>query len=531
MFCSLHLVDKTMNNHVRRQAAADAIVADYTDLGGRVGDMVVSKGYEIVSPDPLERPNNIYVDLKITIVDMTSQQDGDTAEPVARLLRDLDPWLVQEDTVDDDVVVDDKNKLKRFVTLEDERARVDLDPCYERLNEFYRRTSLYKFASSIANAYSENKNSIVDALFEDPVELTQENSLLSLSNRAKFTKESLVDWFFKLDTYSKCITLVEAFTHGLRSVDTCPVRIEIYDMYCSVFSRINRLVHVKPIDKKDTKTQIRELTVLEDVKMTSVSGVIDKFLNFSCTSPSSTTTAAAVGRRPTTGRGSALLLYGSVEDTAAAAMGPGESETVRRLLDSILPGCGRPAADSTAAAATLKRKRRAITNGGGGGGDDAYEEDVSFFSVINGYSNDGKAIAPFSVAIRSSPILMTREDGASPNALYNQLLYPVYSDESPEDVLFFAQPKKTAIATLFLPGLFRFKDKQYLTGVCRDLTHRINDTSVVWRYTLADYTPISLAVEGACTSKPARSIENETDFIEFMRSGRSKGPALLPLSF
>lgn len=518
MFCSLHLVDKTMNNHVRRQAAADAIVASYTDLGGRGGDMVVSKGYEIVSPDPLESPNNVYVDVKITIVDMTSQQDDNTAEPVARRLKDLDPWIAQEDAVDDDV--DDKNKFKRFVTLEDDNARVDLDPCYERLNEFYRRISLFKLASFIANEYESNNNSIVDALFEDPVELTEENSLLSLSSRAKFTKESLVNWFFKLDTYSKCITLVEAFTHRLRSEETCPVRIDIYDMYCSVFSRINRLVRVKPIDKSDTKTQIRELTVLEDVKMTSVSGVIDKFLSFSCTGNSSS--VGGIRRRP--GGPGSTLLYGSIED-AASVMGPSESEAVSNILNSILPGCGR-----TGDYSALKRRRRAITNGGAGA-EEPYEEDVSFFTVINGYSNNGRAIAPFSVAIRPSPILMTREEGASPNSLYNQLLYPVYSDESPEDVLFFAKPKKSAIATLFLPGLFRFKDKQYLTGVCKELTHRINDASVVWRYTLADYTPISSAVEGMHTSKAARSIENETDFIEFMRSGNSKGPALLPLSF
>lgn len=516
MFCSLHLVDKTMNNHVRRQAAADAIMAGYSDLGGRVGDMVVSKGYEIVSPDPLERPNNIYVDVKVTIVDMMSQQDGNTAEAVARWLKDLDPWMVQEDAVDDD---DDKNKLKRFVTLEDEHARVDLDPCYERLNVFYRRTSLFKLASCIANSYN-GHNDLINALFEDPVELTEENSLLSLSSRAKFTKESLENWFFKLDTYSKCITLVEAFCHSLRSAETCPVRIDIHDMYCSVFSRINRLVHVKPIDKSDIKTQIKELTVLEDVKMTSVSGVIDKFLNFSYTGnfPS----VGGIKRRA--GGPGTMLFHGSILEAAAVA-DPGETEAISRILNSMLPERGQ-----TVECSVLNRRRRAITNGIDGA-EEPYEENVSFFSVINGYSNSGRAIAPFSVAIRHSPILITREEGASPNTLYNQLLFPVYSDESPEDVLFFAKPKISAIATLFLPGLFRFKDKQYLTGVCRELTHKIEGASVVWRYTLADYTPISASTEGTFTSKAVRFIRNETDFIASMKSGHSKGPALLPLSF
>lgn len=518
MFCSLHLVDKTMNNPVRRLAAADAIAAGYTDLGGRGEDMVVSKGYEIVGPDPLERPNNIYVDVKVTIVDMISQQDMDTAEPVARWLKELDPWMVQEDAADDDVV-GDKNKMKRFVTLEDTNARVDVDPCYERLNEFYRRTSLLKLATTIANAYDSDKARIVDALFEDPVELTEENSILSLSSRAKFTKESLVDWFFKLDTYSKCITLVEAFTHRLRSEKTCPVRIDIYDMYCSVFSRINRLVHVKPIDKSDTKTQIRELTIVEDVKMALVSAVVDKFLNFSCTDA----TTIGVIRRLAGDPGTSLF-YGSIGD-ASAVMGPSESEDISRLLNTILPGSGRKNVNPV-----LQRRRRAITNGDTGN-DEPYEEEVSLYSVINGYSNSRRTIAPFSVAIRLSPILVNREEGASPNVLYNQLLYPVYSDESPEDVLFFAKPKRSAIATLFLPGLFRFRDKQYLTGVCTQLSHGSIDDSVVWRYTLADYTPISSAVDGVNISKAERSIENEADFIEFMRSGRSKGPALLPLSF
>lgn len=519
VFCSLHLVDKTLNNQVRRQAAADAIVALYKDLGERGEDMVVSKGYEIVSPDPLERPNNIYVDLKITVVNVISQQDDKLAEPVARWLKDLDPWMPREDAVDDDII-DDKNKNKRFVTLEDDKARVDLDPCYEYINEFYRRVSLFKLASVIAKEYEKQRGDIVDALFEDPVELTVENSLLSLSNRAKFTKKTLEDWFFKLDTYSKCITLVEAFTHKLRSENTCPVRIDIYDMYCSVFSRINRLVHVKPIDKSDIKTQLKELTVLEDVKMTSVGGVIDKFLNFSCTGSSSSVNCV---RRRAAGFGSTLL-YGDLKDNADV-MGSGDSEVVRRLLSSILPGRGTLGDHST-----LKRRRRAITNGDADA-DELYEEDVSFYSVVNGYSKNGKTIEPFSVAIRRSPILITREEGASPNILYNQLLFPVYSEESPEDVLFFAKLKKSAIATLFLPGLFRFKDKQYLTGVCKELTHGTGDDSVVWRYTLADYTPISLAVEGVHTLNPARCTENEIDYIEYMRSGRSKGPALLPLSF
>lgn len=517
MFCSLHLVDKTMNNRVRRQAAADAIVAGYADLGGSGSDMFVSNGYEIVAPDPLERPNNIYVDVMITVVDMAVQQNRSTAEPVALWLKELDPWLTPEDANGDD---GDENRLKRFVSVEDANARVDLVPCYERLNEYYRRTSLYKLATTIAANYASDMNNIVDALFEDPVELTEENSLLSLSGRAKFTKVSLVEWFRELDTYSKCVTLVEMFAHRLRSEKTCPVRIDIYDMYCDVFSRINRLVHVKAIDKYDRNTQIKELAVLEDVKMTSVSGAIDKFLNFSCTNgPSS---LGSLRRR--TGGPGPTLLYGGAED-AAVAIGSSENETVKNILNSILPDCGL-----TGNSSSLKKKRRAIVNGDTSAGKQ-YEEDVTTFSVVNGYTNNGRAIAPFSVAIRTTPILMSREEGASPNILYNQLLFPVYSDESLEDVLFFAKLKRSALATLFLPGLFRFKDKQYLTGVCRELEHSVKDASVTWRYTLADYTPISAAVEGGSTSTPARSIENGADFIEFTRRGYSKGPVLLPLSY
>ncbi len=37
-------------------------------------------------------------------------------------------------------------------------------------------------------------------------------SLMSLTNRSKFTKEMLEEWFFDLDTYNKCITLVKAFS-------------------------------------------------------------------------------------------------------------------------------------------------------------------------------------------------------------------------------------------------------------------------------------------------------------------------------
>ena len=266
-FCSLYLVEREINDPVRRSAAAEAAVSRYSDLkscwGGNVSKWTSTEGYVILCPDPLEDAKTVYIDVKVSILDVIT--DEDEQEKVTIALKALGPWKPEKGT--------------RFITREEDRARVDVDPSYERYHEFYRRLSLFDLANYISVLYKDSRKDVVDELFETPAGITEENSLMSLTNRSKLTKEVLEDWFFNLDTYSKCITLVEAFSRNLHLVDA-PVRLDIYDIYCKTYAKINRPVYLNMIDKSDLKTQLREIFVLEDVKVTPVDNVLANFLSF-----------------------------------------------------------------------------------------------------------------------------------------------------------------------------------------------------------------------------------------------------------
>lgn len=404
-FCSLYLIEREINDPLRRAAAAKAAVSKYKDMkscwDGDVSKGISAEGYEILSPDPLENSKMIYVDVKVSILDVINSE----SEKVTRTLNNLDQI---------------KDENIRFITRE-----VDVDECYD---EFYRRISLFNLAKLISDTYKDNKEDIVDALFEPPAAITEENNLMSLTNRSRFTKEALQDWFFDLDTYSKCITLVETFSCNLHLVDA-PVRLDIYDIYCKTYTRINRLVHLNMIDKSDIKTQFRELSILEDVKATPVNNVLTNFLSFT----------PDVHNK---------IMFERDENVASF------HDFFKTIKEKDLQ---QP----------IKKRLKTI------------HDEIKTYTIKNGYSLCGASIEPFSISVRKEAIL--------PSVNRKQLLFPVYSSSGPDDdVLFFVKPKKTTITTLFLPGLFRSRG-QFLSGDCRDLM--TTDTSQ-WRYTLADYTPI-----------------------------------------
>ena len=446
-FCSFYLVEREINDSLRRSAAAEAIVSRYSDIkscwGGEVSKRTSTEGYEILCPDPLEDAKAVYVDVKVSVLDVNED------EQVTRALKALGAWKPEKDI--------------RFITREENRARVDVDPCYERYHEFYRRVTLFSLAKLISDVYKESRKDILDELFETPVEITGENSMMSLKNRAKFTKEVIKDWFFDLDTYSKCITLVEAFSCNLHLIDA-PVRLDIYDLYCKTYTRVNKRVYLNMIDKSDIKTQLRELSVLRDVTVTSVDNVLANFLSFT-----PDVHYFDNNRSKKFDQEESVAIFGDFFKTF-------KQEPVRKQL-----------------------KMR---------------HETKKYTVKNGYSSCGKSIEPFSISVREKAILPS--EGA---ILRRQLLFPVYSSDSTDDVLFFVKPKKTTVATLFLPGLFRSKG-QFLSGDCKNLSP-FNDT-VKWRYSLADYTPI-------------REVEmmsrNRSGLYASSRSGNSKKPVLLPLSF
>lgn len=465
-FCSLYLVEREINDPLRRSAAAEAAVSRYSDMkscwDGDVSKRTSTEGYEILCPDPLEDAKTVYVDVKVSVLDVIGGEDEQ--EKVTRTLKVLGPWVPEKDI--------------RFITREEDRARVDVNPCYGRYHEFYRRVPLFNLAKLISDVYSNSRKDLVDELFETPAAITEENSLMSLTNRSKFTKEVLEDWFFDLDTYSKCITLVEAFSRNLHLVDA-PVRLDIYDVYCKTYTRVKRLVHLNMIDKSDIKTQLRELSVLEDVKATPVDNVLANFLSFT---PDVHYFDNNWSKR--FDREESVAVFGDLFKT----------------LTEMIP----PKASSSQQPA----KKRLKTS-----------HETETYTVKNGYSSCGKSIEPFSISIRKEAILPSEG-----SLLRRQLLFPVYSSESPDDVLFFVKPKKTTVATLFLPGLFRSRG-QFLSGNCKGLVPSSPSNDIVkWRYTLADYTPI----RGAETSPEKR---NRGGFYGSSKSGSSKKPVLLPLYF
>lgn len=437
-------MDREINDPLRRSASAEAAVCRQSDITSCWnGRWTCAEGYEILCPDPLEDPNTIYVDVKVSLFYGSSSGEQ---EEVTRELKELGPWVGGDE---------------RFITREEGRARVDVDPHFEHYREFFRRISLLSLATIISKAYQNNRKDLVNELFEAPSAITEENSLASLSNRSKFTKEVLEDWFFTLDTYSKCITLVEAFSRNLHLVDA-PVKLHIYDIYCKTYTRVNRFVHLNLIDKNNIEIQLRELSVLRDVKLTPVNKVLENFLSFVpdvhfFKINTSDNTSSGIRR--------------SNQDEGVALFG----NFFRTLSEPQPPAKKR-----------LKTPER--------------------YTVKNGYSSSGESIEPFSIAIRSEAILPTEG-----SLLRQQLLFPVHSSDSPDDVLFFVKPKKTTVATLFLPGLFR-SEGQFLSGDCKNLASQ-------WRYTLADYTPI-------------RGLETKrNDFYASLKTQNSKMPVLRPLYF
>lgn len=470
-FCSLFLVEREINDPLRRSAGAEAAVSRYSDMkscwGGDVSKRTSTEGYEILCPDPLEDAKTVYVDVKVSVLDVIGVEDKQ--EKVTRALKVLGPWRPEKDI--------------RFITREEDRARVDVDPCYERYHEFYRRVSLFNLAKLISDVYRDSRKDLVDELFETPAAITEENSLMSLTNRSKFTKEVLEDWFFDLDTYSKCITLVEAFSRNLHLVDA-PVRLDIYDVYCKTYTRVNRLVHLNMIDKSDIKTQLRELSVLKDIKATPVDNVLANFLSFT---PDVHYFDNNRSKR-----------FDREEDVAVFG------DFFKTLTEMIPPKASSSSSQQPA------KKRPKTSN------------ETETYTVKNGYSSCGKSIEPFSISMRKEAILPSEG-----SLLRRQLLFPVCSSDSPDDVLFFVKPKKTTVATLFLPGLFRSRG-QFLSGDCEGLvpSSPSNDT-VKWRYALADYTPI----RGGGRAEMSPEKRNRSDFYVSSKSGSSKKPVLLPLYF
>ena len=471
-FCSLYLVEREINDPLRRSAAAEAAVSRYSDMkscwNGDVSKWTSAEGYVILCPDPLEDAKTVYVDVKVSILDVIG--DEDEQEKVTIALKALGPWKPQKDI--------------RFITREEDRARVDVDPRYERYHEFYRRLSLFNLANCISVVYKDSRMDLVDELFETPTAITEENNLMSLTNRSKLTKEVLEDWFFNLDTYSKCITLVEAFSRNLHLVDA-PVRLDIYDVYCKTYARVNRLVHLNMIDKSVLKTQLRELFVLKDVKVTPVDNVLANFLSFT---PNVHYFDNNMSKR-----------YDREEGVA------GFGDLFKTLAD-LIPTYS--SSSSSSSSSLLRPAKKCLRK----------SDETETYTVKNGYSSCGKAIEPFSLSVRKEAILSSEG-----SLLREQLLFPVFSSESPDDVLFFVKPKKTTVATLFLPGLFRSRG-QFLSGDCKGLVPSTPSNNIVkWRYTLADYTPIR--------GGGGAEMRNRSGFYVSSKSGSSKEPVLRPLCF
>ncbi|KAK8394255.1 hypothetical protein O3P69_006446 [Scylla paramamosain] len=121
--CSLYLVEREINDPLRRSAAAEAIMSRYSDmkscLNGDVSKRTSAEGYEILCPDTLEDAKTIYVDVKVSVLDVIGGEDEQ--EKMTETLKLLGPWKSKKDI--------------KFLTREEDRATVDMNPCYERYYE------------------------------------------------------------------------------------------------------------------------------------------------------------------------------------------------------------------------------------------------------------------------------------------------------------------------------------------------------------------------------------------------------------
>nr|BDT63089.1 MAG: wsv415-like protein [Sicyonia whispovirus] len=494
---SLHSLERGHNDAARRSAACEAAavtLAEGTEyleweppthkLGG--------PRYAVLAPDPCEDPEDVYVDVVVNIAP-SALELAPAWSTVAESLWDLSPWT--NFTPDDDSVP--RRLAAASVTAEASRARRDSamgtltftgrsDPVavgmprwQETRSHFARRLSLKCLCDLLSDSgVVTSKDALFQSIFEKPLEVATASGVEGLANRGQFSKEGMVEWFFTFDTYSKCVVFYEAVTRFLES-QASPLSLALDDVYCAVFTRIERRSYVTRISPEGLSVE-HALAPSGDVRLADATEAVSDFLlrNLNTSHIRGPPGAAGVPLKTlgSLNRAKILVKHKMGEEKARRAEG------VRDAGISLEGSIGRNTATKRSGiessplpyrAGLIKRSRL---------------DEPEPLSLTVTADCQGKATAAV-IWVRRYPILP---------GPHNQLLFPVFSVpdacSGSRRVLHFLQLGKLAAASLLLPGVLR-NDKLYASGECPWMESRSRLLGVPlapssWRYSLADYSPL-----------------------------------------
>nr|AKS10625.1 wsv415-like protein [Metopaulias depressus WSSV-like virus] len=484
--CSLYLLQRRVNDVVRFSAASDAAAsikngeAEFI-CGQSPSHKLAGPKYLVIVPDPCEDPDRVYVDV---VVKKTQDPRELTEEwdKVFDELKKLGSWRCGSG--DEDEGTEEKHRRAAIEKLSfvgrPNPAAVDLPECQESNSEFARRLTLRHLCHIILRSdIVKSKGDLFNAIFEKPKEVASAGNARGLAYRARFTQESLIDWFFSFDTYSKCIIFLEAVTRYLDAQAT-PVSLSLDDIYCDVFTQIIRQAYITRVNNSATSPE-KSLAPTPDTRLLSVTDCIKNFL---------TSTVEVTDFSFT---GSEYRIATNTSSSTSPILPPA-AETNMESIKKILCRDGQAiTSEEEEEEEEYKNKRRikrkAVLYRGPFNKKKKRKTDegVVLYSVIQGYKEG--VLSPLTVYIRNEPLV--------PSA-HNHLLFPVFADEKAgSEILFFMHPKLTSAASLLLPGLFRNK-KQYLFGDCKWMNSNSKEEGEeeeTWKYSLADYCPLKYCTE------------------------------------
>lgn len=490
--CSLYLLQRKVNDGVRLLAASNAAASikngetEYI-CGQSPSHQLAGQKYLVIVPDPCEDPDRVYIDVVVKKMQDSSYLTREWNR-VFDELKNLGPWRCGSRGKDKGTEEKHRratiDKNLSFVGRLDPAA-VDLPESQESDSEFARRLTLRHLCHIILRSdIVKSKRDFVNAIFEEPWEVVSAGNVRGIANRARFTPESLIDWFFSFDTYSKCIIFLEAVIRYLDAQAT-PVSLSLDDIYCDVFTQILRRTYITRINSSASSPE-KSLAPTSDTRLLPVTDCIKNFLTSTVEVTDFSFTRNEY-RFATNTNGCSSISTGSVIPSAAETT----VESIKRLLceDGQTTTSEEEDEEDNRNGVSVKRQLAPYRGPFSKRKKRKTEDDVVSYSLIDGYKEGG--LSPLIVYVRNEPLV--------PSA-HNHLLFPVFADDKPgSEILFFMHPKLTSAASLLLPGLFRNKN-QYLCGDCKWMNNNNNSTGEeeeeeTWKYSLADYCPLKYCTE------------------------------------
>ena len=289
-FCSLFLIERRINDSLRASAASVSAIAKAGEGANYIPSVPFSEkrmgdDYAVLSIDPLECPHNVYVDVTVT------NASGVCNDDLVKALYDIGPWNTEREY---DHYADKHpfemaklhkraNDIKKlfFIVKEKDPAPVGMYHWQENPTKFSRRLTLKNLVEIIMGNIILRRQELYSELFEEPTDYDS-FGVQTLAIRSRYTLTKLCDAFFDMDTYSKCIVLVEATCLFLRSQNT-GVKLFVEDLYCNTFSSILRKSFFRPPPpplRATTRqhTFLKDVVPLNDVRVVSVGEHIEDFL-------------------------------------------------------------------------------------------------------------------------------------------------------------------------------------------------------------------------------------------------------------